>query len=86
MKLITAFFFMASLAVSSAHMNLINPLPRGSKLNPRNSEAQIDYSIMAPLGDGRPYPCQGKQPNNIVKTYNAGSSIQVQLEGSATHG
>ncbi|KXS21534.1 hypothetical protein M427DRAFT_272782 [Gonapodya prolifera JEL478] len=67
----------------SAHVEMTNPPPRNSKYV--KGATNIDYDNLSPLGPTRPFPCQGKSKGPIVATYQAGSSISVQLGGSATH-
>jgi hypothetical protein len=66
------------------------PYPLRSKLNPSTPENSIDYSMKAPLSaSGSNYPCKGYQsdPDQVpVAIYDAGSTYNMTLDGSATHG
>ncbi|GAA5849137.1 hypothetical protein JCM9279_005801 [Rhodotorula babjevae] len=81
-------------SIVSAHMQLVKPLPINSKFDPQTVEANIDYSMTAPLfPDGSNYPCKGyNTPSaysslNAVATLKAGSSFEVEFAaGGATHG
>ncbi|GAA5849129.1 hypothetical protein JCM9279_005799 [Rhodotorula babjevae] len=78
----------------SAHIQLQYPPPINSKFDPQTVEANIDYSMTAPLfPDGSNYPCKGyNTPSaysslNAVATLKAGSSFEVEFAaGGATHG
>ena len=77
-------------SVSLAHMEMDWPYALHSKYNPRNDFSIIDYSMTSPLNaDGTNFPCKGYQndrPFQSVATYTAGSSYNISLAGSATHG
>ncbi|ODH47646.1 hypothetical protein GX48_06263 [Paracoccidioides brasiliensis] len=70
-----------------AHMEMREPLAFRSRFG---SGTQIDYSNTSPLlGDGSNFPCKGYHHdtgNMPVATYQAGDTVQLKLEGSATHG
>ena len=72
------------------HMEMNWPYPLRSKFNPETPEANIDYSMTSPLdASGANYPCKGYQndatkPNSV--TYTAGSTYNMSLTGSASHG
>ncbi|KAH0352943.1 hypothetical protein KCU81_g1868, partial [Aureobasidium melanogenum] len=72
------------------HMEMSWPYPLHSKYNPENSYNIIDYSMTSPLfADGSNFPCKGYQndrPFVPVVTYSAGSTYNMTLTGSATHG
>ena len=74
----------------SGHMEMSWPYPLRSKYNPANSYNIIDYSMTSPLdADGSNFPCKGYQndrPIETVTTYLAGSTYNLTLAGSATHG
>ncbi|KXS20385.1 lytic polysaccharide monooxygenase [Gonapodya prolifera JEL478] len=73
-------------ASASAHIEMAYPPPRNSRWIPSSlGITNIDYDTLTPLGPSRPYPCQGKGKGPIVATYQAGSSVHVQLYGSASH-
>ncbi|KAF1351383.1 putative endoglucanase, partial [Delphinella strobiligena] len=73
-----------------AHMQMIWPYAIRSSYNPANNYEDIDYSMTSPLvADGSNFPCKGYQndrPNGNVVTYTAGSTYNMSLAGSATHG
>ncbi|ORX83507.1 hypothetical protein K493DRAFT_140519, partial [Basidiobolus meristosporus CBS 931.73] len=64
-----------------AHMEMIQPPPRHSKYNPTFTGTP-DYNMVEPLGV---YPCKGYEQGKVVQTVDAGGSIQVKLNGIATH-
>ncbi|CAD0100491.1 unnamed protein product [Aureobasidium mustum] len=72
------------------HMEMSWPYPLRSKYNPANSYNIIDYSMTSPLvADGSNFPCKGYQndrPFVPVITYSAGSTYNMTVAGSATHG
>ena len=72
------------------HMEMSWPYPLHSKYNPANSYNIIDYSMTSPLlKDGSNFPCKGYQndrPFVPVVTYSAGSTYNMTVAGSATHG
>ncbi|OKL58455.1 hypothetical protein UA08_06155 [Talaromyces atroroseus] len=73
----------------SAHMQMSNPYPLRSPLNPNGDEGKKDYSYTNPLSSsGSDYPCKGYQDDPFVSvaTYTAGSEYSMSLDGSATHG
>ncbi|EED13456.1 extracellular protein, putative [Talaromyces stipitatus ATCC 10500] len=78
----TTFAICAFLAATvSAHMQMSNPYPIRSPLNPNGDEAKKDYSYTSPLdASGSNFPCKGYQNDAFksVATYTAG--------GNATHG
>ncbi|KAB8737494.1 hypothetical protein FH972_026453 [Carpinus fangiana] len=88
-------YFMQSTAVAAlagvvcAHMQMTQPPAIRSKFNPTTPQSLIDYSMTSPLlADGSNFPCKGYQndrPIGVVATYNAGSTYQLELAGSATH-
>ncbi|CRG91584.1 hypothetical protein PISL3812_08634 [Talaromyces islandicus] len=78
--------FLASTA--SAHMQMSNPYPIRSPLNPDGGDNK-DYSYTSPLdASGANFPCKGYQNDAFksVATYEAGQQYSMSLEGSATHG
>lgn len=79
-----------TLPVVSCHIQMTWPYPLRSKLNPSTPENLIDYSITTPLSmSGSNYPCKGYQhdPNQMpTAIYAAGSTYNITLGGSATHG
>jgi hypothetical protein len=72
------------------HVEMTWPYPLRSKYNPSTSENLIDYSMKAPLdASGSNYPCKGYQHDlnqAPSTTYDAGSTYNITLEGSAIHG
>ncbi|RKP13671.1 hypothetical protein BJ684DRAFT_4748, partial [Piptocephalis cylindrospora] len=64
-----------------AHMNIINPIPRGHVSLPGIPFNEIDYSITSPGND----ICQGKHARAPVQTIKAGEVLQVEIEGVTTH-
>jgi len=77
----------------TAHLELTSPFPLHSKYNPNVPEASKDYSMTSPLAtDGSQYPCKGYIASasdplmKPVKTVAAGSSVNYQIAGTATHG
>ncbi|GAA5891746.1 hypothetical protein JCM8208_002871 [Rhodotorula glutinis] len=90
----TILYAFVATSVVSAHMQLVNPLPINSKFDPQTVEANIDYSMTAPLfPDGSNYPCKGYNTPSAysslgaVATLKAGSSFEVEFAaGGATHG
>ena len=75
---------------SSCHMEMSWPYPIRSKYNPANSYETIDYSMTSPLNaDGSNFPCKGYQNDRPIQstiTYMTGSTYNMTLAGSATHG
>ena len=75
---------------SSCHMEMSWPYPVWSKYNSANSYESVDYSMTSPLNaDGSNFPCKGYQndrPIQTTATYTAGSTYNMTLAGSATHG
>ncbi|RAO67260.1 uncharacterized protein BHQ10_003272 [Talaromyces amestolkiae] len=76
-------------ATVSAHMQMSNPYPIRSPLNPNGDESKKDYSYTSPLdASGSNFPCKGYQTDAFVSvaTYKPGSQYDLSLTGSATHG
>ncbi|KAK3066153.1 hypothetical protein LTR53_017615 [Teratosphaeriaceae sp. CCFEE 6253] len=65
-------------------------MPFRSKYNTNNNYSTIDYSMTSPLNaDGSNFPCKGYQndgDSHPTTTYTAGSTYNMTLIGSATHG
>ncbi|KAL1924239.1 uncharacterized protein VTP21DRAFT_7274 [Calcarisporiella thermophila] len=83
-------FSLALLALSTAvlaHMEVAYPPPRRSKYsNYYKSIGQIDYDMKSPLNpDQWPFPCRNFPEGPAETTLKAGSNIQVQIVGTATH-
>jgi hypothetical protein len=83
-------FILSGLLAStvSAHMQLSKPYPIRSPLN-KDAKGQKDYSYTNPLSSsGSDYPCKGYAKDDFVAvdTWAPGSSQEMELEGSATHG
>ncbi|GAA5891741.1 hypothetical protein JCM8208_002869 [Rhodotorula glutinis] len=89
-----AFLTVLATTLVSAHIQLQYPPPINSKFDPQTVEANIDYSMTAPLfPDGSNYPCKGYNTPSAysslgaVATLKAGSSFEVEFAaGGATHG
>jgi hypothetical protein len=93
MRSTTALLAVASFlsnAFVHAHMEMSNPFPINSHLNPAVPEASKDYSYTSPLfADGSNFPCKGyhtQTPILYTATYAAGQSSSITLAGTATHG
>ena len=80
------------LPLVSCHMEMIWPYPIRSKYDhdPANTSQLIDYDMTSPLNaDGSNFPCKGFQndrPIQTTATYITGSTYNMTLAGSATHG
>ncbi|GAA6044256.1 hypothetical protein JCM8097_002096 [Rhodosporidiobolus ruineniae] len=77
----------------NAHMELHYPPPINSKYDPQTLESNKDYSMTSPLAaDGSNYPCKGYNTASAysslspVATLTAGSNLEIELAGTATHG
>jgi hypothetical protein len=84
---------MLTAPVVTAHLELTSPFPLHSKLDSKVPDSLKDYSMTSPLAtDGSQYPCKGyiaaaSDPLMApVKTVAAGSSVNYQIGGTATHG
>lgn len=84
------YMLLAALPPALGHVEMIWPYPLRSKHNPSTPENLIDYSMKAPLdSSGSNYPCKGYQHDSNqspAAIYNAGSTYNITLDGSATHG
>ncbi|GKZ22036.1 hypothetical protein AbraIFM66951_007231 [Aspergillus brasiliensis] len=72
----------------SAHVQMSNPYPIRSPLDPNGDESKKDYSYTNPLSSsGSDYPCKGyaNDPWRSVATYSPGGTYELDLQGSATH-
>src|ERR1700733_10185691 len=74
-----------------AHMQMSNPYPINSPLNPATPEYLKDYSYTSPLlADGSNYPCKGYQTQstsyNTTATYTAGGTYSMSVTGNTTYG
>ncbi|WVN86211.1 uncharacterized protein L203_101372 [Cryptococcus depauperatus CBS 7841] len=69
-----------------AHLQLANPFPFRSPLNP--DEQDKDYSMTSPLIASGTYPCKGYITSDAksTATWAAGSEISYTITGTATHG
>lgn len=57
--LLSTLALLAASPAVRAHMQLSQPYPYNSALNPATPEASKDYSMTAPLvSNGLPYPCK----------------------------
>jgi hypothetical protein len=65
-----------------AHIQMTQPIPRGS---PKGPWPEKDYDIMAPLGNDKTYPCQGKPKGPITDQWKAGQIITVDFEPKTMH-
>ncbi|RKP10136.1 hypothetical protein THASP1DRAFT_7595, partial [Thamnocephalis sphaerospora] len=68
----------------SAHMNMAKPVPRGYyHPQPKGAKGapKADGGIRGPAEQ----LCKGKPVGEIVGTYKAGSTIDVEIEGTAPH-
>jgi hypothetical protein len=83
-------FCYALLPFTSAHMEMSEPLPMRSRLDPLNTGSQVDYDLKSPLNaGGSNYPCHGYQndrPIRTTATYTAGKTYQMSIAGTVTHG
>ena len=69
-----------------SHIEMRNPVPRRSKYSEYYlSSGLVDYNIMAPINAGYSFPCKGFPKGPSTTTIN-GNTVNIQLEGSATHG
>ncbi|OAX80583.1 hypothetical protein ACJ72_05083 [Emergomyces africanus] len=72
-----------------SHMQLLNPLPIKSPLDPLNTGALRDVNYKDPLwANGSNYPCKGylSQPFRSAAKYQAGNEYDMALEqNTATH-
>lgn len=86
----TILFCYALLPFTSAHMEMSEPLPMRSRLDPLNTGDSIDYNLKSPLNaDGSNYPCHGYQndrPIRTTATYTAGNTYNMSIAGTVTHG
>jgi hypothetical protein len=73
-----------------AHMQMSNPFPLRSPLDPDVSWEVKDYSMTSPLNsDGSNFPCKGYQTDTEETPkaqYIAGQSYSMSIAGSAGHG
>ncbi|KAF2669123.1 hypothetical protein BT63DRAFT_413587 [Microthyrium microscopicum] len=73
-----------------AHMEMSDPLPIRSSLDPSVPELLKDYNLKSPLtANGSNYPCHGYQnerPIAIKQTYKAGSQYSMSIAGTVNHG
>lgn len=87
---VSALYSMFFFPFASCHMEMSWPYPIRSKYNLANSYEDIDYSMTSPLNaDGSNFPCKGYQNDRPMQTtisYTAGSTYNMTLAGSATHG
>jgi hypothetical protein len=86
----TLYTLFIALPPALGHVEMTWPYPLRSKHNPSTPENLIDYSMKAPLSaSGSNYPCKGYQHDlnqAPSTTYDAGSTYNITLEGSAIHG
>jgi len=90
MKSSTLYSLFLALPPALCHMEMSWPYALRSKYNPANNYQNIDYSMTSPLSaDGSNFPCKGYQndrPLQSTTTFVAGSTYNMTLAGSATHG
>jgi len=71
-------------------MEMSNPLPMRSRLDPQVPIDMVDYNLRSPLNaDGSNYPCRGYQndrPIRTTATYTAGQSYEMSVTDTVTHG
>ncbi|KAF8468910.1 hypothetical protein BDZ91DRAFT_694835 [Kalaharituber pfeilii] len=84
------FTFISIIGYASGHIQMRQPYPLRSPLNP-SAGGEIDYDMRAPLApDGSNFPCKGYHTSiggvTSVAKYQAGNTYQMTLEGSASHG
>lgn len=88
----TTVSLLAVVASVSAHMDVKSPAPLRSKFNTFYKDGNVDYNMLSPLAsDGSNFPCKGYQGDvpsvsGAVTKLKAGQPLNVQMEGSATHG
>ena len=89
--MLLSFIIFLELLIEStyAHIFMSEPPSRRNKYSKEYvSQGIVDYNIMAPLyhdGVTYPFPCKGFPKGPSTRTIN-GNVINVQLEGTATHG
>lgn len=71
-------------------MELSNPLPMRSRLDPQVTIDEVDYNLKSPLNaDGSNFPCHGDQndrPIRTTATYTAGQTYTMSVTDTVTHG
>src|SRR6266700_1932127 len=71
-------------------MQMNNPFPLRSPLDPQTSEYLKDYNMVAPLNpSGSDFSCKGYQYNTPLRstaTYTTGETYNMSVVGGATHG
>ncbi|KAG5455767.1 MAG: hypothetical protein BJ554DRAFT_4705 [Olpidium bornovanus] len=73
-------------STAAGHMEMKNPPSRLSKWSPYDNYKTIDYDNNAPLeADGSNFPCKKYKSKGIVATIKAGSTLPVELYGTAPH-
>ncbi|KAL1996528.1 hypothetical protein VTN49DRAFT_8128 [Thermomyces lanuginosus] len=86
----SSWIFVALLASTvSGHIQMSEPLPIRSPLDPNNGPETKDYSYTSPLSpDGEDFPCKGyaNDPAKPVAEYVAGQQYTMKTAGSAVHG
>ena len=75
--------------IASAHMEMSQPLPIRSRLDPETPGELRDYNMIAPLlRDGSDFPCKNYHSSPGLRpttTYTAGNSYHMSIVGGATH-
>ena len=77
------------LPVALCHMQMNNPFPLRSPLDPQTPENFKDYNMVAPLNpSGSDFSCKGYQYNTPLRstaTYTAAETYNMSVVGGATH-
>jgi hypothetical protein len=75
---------------AAAHVEMSQPFPMRSRLDPQVPENLKDYNLKSPLDpSGSTFPCFGYQndhPIHTTATYQPGGTYQMSFSGTATHG
>ncbi|KAK2732378.1 hypothetical protein FQN57_002924 [Myotisia sp. PD_48] len=73
-----------------AHLEMSKPYALRSRFDPANKNGMIDYDNTSPMSpSGSNFPCRGHHRSatfRSVADYTAGSTQEVNIAGSATHG
>lgn len=82
-------FLTAFGSVIFGHIQMAEPLPIRSPLNPSNGPELKDYSYTSPLNsEGKDFPCKGyaDDPVRPVAEYVAGEQYTMRTAGTIVHG
>ncbi|OCK75356.1 lytic polysaccharide monooxygenase, partial [Lepidopterella palustris CBS 459.81] len=89
-RICTICAFSLCLPVAFSHMQMDNPFPLRSPLDPDTPSSLKDYNMVAPLNpSGNDFTCKGYQwntPWRSTTTYTAGQTYNMSVTGGATHG